>query len=166
MGKVSKITPVTKQNMMKKNQNKTTLSATPIYCVFSWSRSTFSAVKILISTLRLLFPWCCLFCWRISPPKPPWAPHSCLLQLQLLWTELGPSMASPNISVLPSILGAGDSGKGGHKKSLPSCVRRKTPKGMQRCLQGPGHGAGTFPHLSLLGTESLEHYRDWKERKK
>lgn len=88
------------------------------------------------------------------------------LQLQLLWTELGPSMASPNISVLPSILGAGDSGKGGHKKSLPSCVRRKTPKGMQRCLQGPGHGAGTFPHLSLLGTESLEHYRDWKERKK
>lgn len=35
MGKVSKITPVTKQNMMKKNQNKTTLSATPIYFAFA-----------------------------------------------------------------------------------------------------------------------------------
>lgn len=144
MGKVSKITHVTKQNMMKKNQNKTTLSATPIYFAFAWSRSTFSAVKILISILRLLFPCCCLFCWRISPPKPPWAPHSCLLQLQLLWTELGPSMASPNISVLPSVLGAGDSGKGGHKKSLPSCVRADFVEGKpQRECRGVcwGHQA-------------------------
>lgn len=153
MGKVSKITPVTKQNIMKKHQSKATLSATHISFAFAWSRNLFPAAKILISILGLLFQCCCLFCGRIPHPKPPWAPHSCLLLFQLIWTELGWSVTSPNISVLPSFFGAGDMGKGGHKKSLPSCVRaaafldagdavgRKSPKGMQRCLLGaPGKG--------------------------
>lgn len=62
----------------------------------------------------------------------------------------------------------------------PNAMGRKTLKGMQRCLlgaarQGPGDGAGTPPHFPVCGTDthplpcgtgSLEHYRDWKEKKK
>lgn len=55
MGKVSKITPVTKQNIMKTHQNKTALSAAHIYFAFAQSRNMFPAAKILISTLGLLF---------------------------------------------------------------------------------------------------------------
>lgn len=91
-----------KSEHKKKHQNKSTHF---LQNTFAWSRNIFPAVKILICILGLLFQWCCLFSCRISHPKPPWAPQSCLLQFQLIWTELGWSMTSPSISVLPCFWG-------------------------------------------------------------
>lgn len=164
MGKVSKITPVTKQNIRKKHQNKATLSATHVFAL-AWSRNMFPAAKILMSTLGLLFQCCCLFCCRISHPKPPWASQSCLLQFQLTWTELGWSVTSPNISVLPSFWGWWHRERRGQEISSFlcqsssfsgswQCSGKENPKedaegfaGGSR--QGPGDGAGTPPLLSL-----------------
>lgn len=149
---------------MKKYQNKTTLSATHIYFAFAWSRNMFPAVKILISILGLLFQCCCLFCCRIFHPKPPWAPHSCLLQFQLIWTEVRWPMSSPNISVLPSFWGWWHRER--RAQEIPpflcessfsgswQCSGKENPKGNAELFaggtrQGPGHGAGIPPHLSL-----------------
>lgn len=151
----------------------------------------FPAVKILISILGLLFQCSCLFCCRISHPKLPWASHNRLLQFQLTWTELGWSVTSPNISVSVVIfLGLVTQGKEGTRNlflcqssSFPGssqCNGKENPEGSAEVFaggsrQGPGDGAGTPPHFPVCGTDthplpcgtgSLEHYRDWKEKKK
>lgn len=107
----------------------------------------FPAVKILISIFGLLFQCSCLFCCRISHPKLPWASHSRLLQLQLTWTELGWSVASPNISVSVVIfLGLVTQGKEGTRNlflcqssSFPGssqCNGKENPKGNAEVFAG------------------------------
>lgn len=173
---------------MKKHQNERALSTIHIYFAFAWSRNMFPAVKILISILGLLFECSCLFCCRISHPQLPWAPHSRLLQFQLIWTELGWSMTSPNISVSSSFWGWWHRERGAQGISLPVSElqlfwilampwegkpQRECTGLLGAARLGPGDGAGTLPHLSPWvalthplprGTGSLTHYRDWKEK--
>lgn len=186
MGKVSKIPPDTKQNIMKKHQNKTTLFAAHIYFTFAWSRNMFLAVKILISILGWLFPCCWLFCCRISPQSPsePLRAACCSS------SSSGPSWGDPcpaPIFQCCHLLGLVTQGKEGTRnpsfpvwEQLLWILALQGEGKPQRERRGVcwGHQArartwsrdtstavpvcGTHTHPLPSGAECLEHYRDWE----
>lgn len=191
-GKSIKITPVTKQNIMKKHQNKTTLSATHIF-PFAWSRNMFPAAKILMSTLGLLFNAAVYFVVGFLTQR---APHSCLLQFQLIWIDdldWSPWVIcdQPQYLSVAIFLGLVTQGKEGKRnlffpvseqrlfcflamqwEGKPQRECRDVYWGHQtrarrwnRNTSPPVSVCGTHTHPLPCETESLEHYRDWKEKK-